>query len=1462
MHKVISGILAMILAVFIISVSFNMIFELGAENKEAFADKEICQLPMGRSSERDPTRSAFLKNVTLEYPYGGGSHTNVSIQVPSKAYIENASIEIRSLPMTEEMTWLDETETNFQFGQAVNVTISENLSISQQIQSMTNSTNWSTEDFNNTQVFDENVVLSMSEEMEFFEERRADFSGAASNSDNEVDIVKSSNGTIHLVYISSNGAAVYRRSFDDGLQWSLPHTLVQPMMTLSHAKIYTSPDDELHFFSEEQMAGGSTLIHLVSRDNGTTWNPGTLPDSEVTVRAVKIVWDSQGVIHGIGRISFPFPPFDVFLRYFNSTDGGNIWNGHYNINDSADAKPGMFDYDIALESDGRIHVVWSDERDYGFEHPLLYTAYSMNGELWSANKQIFDNVSSLVRDPKLLVGENDRIHVVYSDSRTGQNMIYYTRSDDHGSNYQNDVSITGAIPGGQSTPDAALSVTDALHVAWVIDSAGNKDIYYCNSTDHVSFTNPIRINNRTIGNQIDPSITLSRSGMPFIAWNDESFVPNRVYLSGKGTSYEDEGDVSGVFHLPVLPISIGPIDASAQVPAETNIEYYLSSSEDNSNWSPWQLTENGQSPNNFTPQRYVRWKAVLTTSSSYTSPYLGEFRVHYSAYLPQGQYISSIKQGLPGRSDYILDWTLKEHGSPGVTAYLWDEDVQGWMEIGKGQTMNLDPVNMSYMFELEGTTSYSPIIENVTLHQSALRLPSNVSIDFGLDGVTEWNGRPDPLDQTAVYFTSVLREAVNSFQGVGDLIYRMDIASETAGKIRIDEVNITLDRFPVLMDTFPPGNDVDVGVNETIDFSVNVTDADDPVLQYTWTMDGEVVSSHPYFNFTPGESLLGNHTVVVTIFDGHTELNYTWSVDVEMGNRAPFIKSRTPLIDQQIELGDEMLFGVNTIDPDGDNLIFGWKLNDDQVGKNRNNFTLDTSQLTGVGNYNLSLEIFDGTLKSHTYWNILVFSYSFSLDLNKSKLTLAPGDKNTINLTLANKGLTEVAVKLIYHSAGLHKASDGNTLSFIFGSKNGTYRNFDIMVDQGLADGTYKPYFNIILEKDGRLLSNESIRITVRARAVQPSDDDTKDKDSSDAAGPNWAVIIIVLILVIIVVGILIFLLVVKRKKGEQDSEEDPVGGEGPDTLEDSVDIEGDVVVEDMPPAPPASYEEYDVSQGEQEVESFYADDYAYQMGYEEDAPLPPEPPSGLFLPRDEGDLAGPKESVESAITISVAEEEGSCSVCFGKIKEGLTQASCPCGKMLHLECLKRVGECPGCGEKMPPEKQKLPVGPKTAGNVQLPVIPADEKGTMSLPEPPMTGLEGNSGMGGEGDSPSKDNLPVKMAAASSFTCKICFGVVKSGLPIVKCKCGKRYHFTCAERVGECPSCEFDYSSWDPNEMDPDDGLKIDIGEDKPPNAEAKIEIADREKSSPPPEKKQSQSPPAEKSAKEDSGDVFNISLD
>jgi len=47
-----------------------------------------------------------------------------------------------------------------------------------------------------------------------------------------------------------------------------------------------------------------------------------------------------------------------------------------------------------------------------------------------------------------------------------------------------------------------------------------------------------------------------------------------------------------------------------------------------------------------------------------------------------------------------------------------------------------------------------------------------------------------------------------------------------------------------------------------------------------------------------------------------------------------------------------------------------------------------------------------------------------------------------------------------------------------------------------------------------------------------------------------------------------------------------------------------------------------------------------------------------------------------------------------------------------------------------------------------------------------------------------------------SVPCKICFGVIKAGLALVKCKCGKHYHHSCARRVGECPACGYNFLAW------------------------------------------------------------------
>ncbi len=42
---------------------------------------------------------------------------------------------------------------------------------------------------------------------------------------------------------------------------------------------------------------------------------------------------------------------------------------------------------------------------------------------------------------------------------------------------------------------------------------------------------------------------------------------------------------------------------------------------------------------------------------------------------------------------------------------------------------------------------------------------------------------------------------------------------------------------------------------------------------------------------------------------------------------------------------------------------------------------------------------------------------------------------------------------------------------------------------------------------------------------------------------------------------------------------------------------------------------------------------------------------------------------------------------------------------------------------------------------------------------------------------------------SSVVRCAICMGHVKPGLPVKLCSCGKRFHESCASRMGECPSC-------------------------------------------------------------------------
>lgn len=170
-----------------------------------------------------------------------------------------------------------------------------------------------------------------------------------------------------------------------------------------------------------------------------------------------------------------------------------------------------------------VHVVWYDSRDGNQE--IYYKRSTDNGVSWGADTRLtHDSSSSWV--PSVSVSGNT-VHVVWEDHRDGNYEIYYKRSTDNGVNWGADTRLTND-PSYSESPSAPVS-GDTVHVVWEDARDGTPEIYYKRSTDNgVSWGADTRLSNAPVPiSDYYPSASVSGNNV-YVVWNENRY--GSVYI--------------------------------------------------------------------------------------------------------------------------------------------------------------------------------------------------------------------------------------------------------------------------------------------------------------------------------------------------------------------------------------------------------------------------------------------------------------------------------------------------------------------------------------------------------------------------------------------------------------------------------------------------------------------------------------------------------------------------------------------------------------------------------------------------------------------------------------------------------------------------------------------------------------------------------------------------------------------
>jgi hypothetical protein len=256
----------------------------------------------------------------------------------------------------------------------------------------------------------------------------------------------------------------------------------------------------------------------VSSSQNLSNSPGNSTDAQITLyqNNVYLVWTDDTTGNK-----------DIYFK--RSVDNGTTFGSTENLSNN----PGnSTDAQITLYQNN-VYLVWTD--DTTGNEDIYFKRSVDNGTTFAETENLSTNSTSSSNGPQIsAVGNN--VYVVWQDSVSGSNEIYYRHSNNTGERFRgvSELSKTRSVDGESALYPRISAIANNVYVVWQDKVSGSNEIFLRESNDGGNkFSGIKNLSRNNTGDSITPRIASSGNNV-IVVWTDSE--PGKAQIFARAST--------------------------------------------------------------------------------------------------------------------------------------------------------------------------------------------------------------------------------------------------------------------------------------------------------------------------------------------------------------------------------------------------------------------------------------------------------------------------------------------------------------------------------------------------------------------------------------------------------------------------------------------------------------------------------------------------------------------------------------------------------------------------------------------------------------------------------------------------------------------------------------------------------------------------------------------------------------